>query len=86
MQLAAVGCYNGCNGHGQCFDLEMAARIQDDVRLFTTTSYSLWDKNLVAGCVCDVGYTGYDCSLRFVVWPWVLWAGLSARSSRVSLQ
>lgn len=59
-----IGCHNACSGHGQCHDLEMAARLQDDIRLLTTTSYSLWDKNNICGCVCDEGYTGYDCSLR----------------------
>jgi hypothetical protein len=23
-----------------------------------------WDWNMVYGCVCDSGYSGYDCSLR----------------------
>ncbi len=25
-------------------------------------SYSLWDADMVHGCVCDDGFTGHDCS------------------------
>jgi hypothetical protein len=27
-------------------------------------AYSLWDKNMIFGCMCDPGYTGYDCGQR----------------------
>ncbi len=23
-----------------------------------------WDANMIYGCECDVGFSGYDCSLR----------------------
>eukprot|EP00753_Platysulcus_tardus_P000084 PLAT10071.2.p1 GENE.PLAT10071.2~~PLAT10071.2.p1 ORF type:complete len:670 (-),score=206.73 PLAT10071.2:72-2081(-) len=55
---------NLCSGHGECFSMASAAAERDDVRLLVSTSYSLWDANLVQGCVCDAGWQGYDCSLR----------------------
>ena len=27
-------------------------------------SYNQWDADKLYGCICDLGYTGYDCSLR----------------------
>merc|ERR1711871_1826230 len=30
--------------------------------LYKVANYNLWDANKVAGCVCDDGFTGYDCS------------------------
>ena len=27
-------------------------------------SYTQWDAEKIHGCICDLGYTGYDCSLR----------------------
>merc|ERR1711871_967316 len=30
--------------------------------LYKVSNYNLWDANKVAGCVCDDGFTGYDCS------------------------
>lgn len=27
-------------------------------------SYNQWDAEKMYGCICDLGYTGYDCSLR----------------------
>lgn len=44
-----------------------AAGKKDDVRLFTQTTYTEWDAQKSHGCVCDVGFTGYDCSLRTCV-------------------
>ena len=26
--------------------------------------YNGWDADAIQGCVCDFGFTGYDCSLR----------------------
>jgi hypothetical protein len=25
---------------------------------------NLWDHDMIYGCLCDEGWTGYDCSLR----------------------
>merc|ERR1711871_1574287 len=30
--------------------------------LYKVGNYNLWDADKVAGCVCDDGFTGYDCS------------------------
>lgn len=59
-----VACRNFCNGHGVCYNLDQAARYQDDISLFTTTTYTLWDAKKICGCVCEEGWTGFDCSQR----------------------
>jgi hypothetical protein len=55
-------CPNDCNGKGKCMSMREAAAMQDDKRLFTTTTYTEWDADRIHGCVCDEGFTGYDCS------------------------
>ena len=42
---------------------ELAAE-KDDVRSFVATTYTVWDHDMIRGCLCDEGYTGYDCSQR----------------------
>jgi len=32
--------------------------------LYRSPTYNLWDANKVAGCVCDDGFSGHDCSQR----------------------
>merc|ERR1711975_203289 len=32
--------------------------------LYKASKYNLWDANKVAGCVCDDGFSGHDCSSR----------------------
>merc|ERR1712072_53835 len=32
--------------------------------LYKSAAYNLWDANKVAGCICDDGFSGHDCSLR----------------------
>merc|ERR1711937_566818 len=32
--------------------------------LYKESKYNLWDANKVAGCVCDDGFSGHDCSSR----------------------
>merc|ERR1711871_328866 len=32
--------------------------------LYKVSNYNLWDANKVAGCVCDDGFSGHDCSSR----------------------
>ena len=41
-----------------------AAVLQDSRALHNSLTYSLWDAQKIRGCVCDEGFTGYDCSLR----------------------
>ena len=54
-----------CSGHGVCLSMgEMAAdsRYKDGVRLVQpVTTYTLWDHDMIYGCVCEPGYSGYDC-------------------------
>ena len=47
-----------CSGHGTCQTLERIASM--DFR----STYQLWSKKSIQGCVCDKGYFGGDCSLR----------------------
>ena len=53
-----------CGGHGVCRTMGEAAQLVDDVSLFRSVQYTLWDHDKVQGCVCDRGWTGYDCSQR----------------------
>merc|ERR1711990_784472 len=32
--------------------------------LYKSATYNLWDAHKVAGCICDDGFFGHDCSLR----------------------
>merc|ERR1711968_329185 len=32
--------------------------------LYKVSNYNLWDANKVAGCVCDDGFSGHDCSSK----------------------
>ena len=53
-----------CSGHGLCTNLERLAKefnYWDFPRPLYTTP---WDRKKVYGCLCDVGYSVYDCSLR----------------------
>ena len=62
-----MGCNSDCSGHGSCITIKEAASSQDDITLMQSVSYTLWDAEKIMGCVCDNGYTGYDCSLRSCV-------------------
>jgi hypothetical protein len=53
-----------CNGHGRCMPIREAAEFENGYNLVTTTTYNLWDANKIMGCVCDEGWTHYDCSER----------------------
>lgn len=55
---------NTCSGNGQCVSMDTAASVRDMESLFQATSYDDWDSKMIYGCVCDEGYSGYDCSLR----------------------
>eukprot|EP00611_Tribonema_gayanum_P023735 TRINITY_DN5061_c0_g1_i1.p1 TRINITY_DN5061_c0_g1~~TRINITY_DN5061_c0_g1_i1.p1 ORF type:complete len:774 (-),score=126.31 TRINITY_DN5061_c0_g1_i1:1203-3524(-) len=55
-----------CSGHGQCISMLQADTMIDEWQLNTTTSpYSSgghWEASKIYGCVCDLGFGGYDCS------------------------
>jgi len=53
-----------CSGHGRCMTMGEYAAHQDDYKSFYSVTYTQWDANRIFGCVCDEGFTGYDCSLR----------------------
>lgn len=57
-------CLNDCSGAGECLSMADTASRQDDLRLFNSYTYSLWDADMIHGCVCDPGRTGMDCSNR----------------------
>lgn len=47
-----------CSGHGTCQTLQRIADMN-----FQST-YNLWSKKMVQGCMCDAGFFGHDCSQR----------------------
>ncbi len=70
-------CPNDCSGNGVCFSLkEIAGNALNKVDAGSTQGaiaysgvstpfeYRLWDANSRRACVCDPGFSGYDCSLR----------------------
>lgn len=49
-------CPNDCNDQGRCVSIsERASELG--------FKYDLWDSNMIYGCLCSTGYSGYDCSL-----------------------
>ena len=59
---------NQCQGNGKCVSLAEVGAFTDDLNFFNTATYSRWDAEKAWGCICDYGYTGYDCSLRTCPW------------------
>lgn len=60
-----------CNGHGRClsmFELAQYSVINGDATQFTygldPNNHMTWDGHRIRGCLCDVGFEGFDCSLR----------------------
>ena len=51
-----TSCPSDCNGNGVCFTENELA--EEAGRVYSTP----WDSLKHVGCVCDVGYRGYDCS------------------------
>jgi hypothetical protein len=65
------GIEDPCHGHGRCMSMNELAEWADDNGDATDFTYGsdpnnplTWDGHRVFGCKCDVGYSGYDCSLR----------------------
>lgn len=57
-------CQNNCNNNGECVSLRTAAVQNDGFRFNRTTTYNQWDADIIYGCKCDPGFSGYDCSER----------------------
>ncbi len=56
-------CKNTCCSTGQWVSVSHLAQTtrNHESRQYT---YNLWDADKIYGCICDLGFTGYDCSLR----------------------
>jgi hypothetical protein len=50
---------NICSGHGICQTLRRIAKTHEG------SQYRLWDKESTTACVCDKGFYGFDCSMRY---------------------
>jgi hypothetical protein len=57
-------CPRGCYGHGRCLTMREAAVELNGDSLFNKVRYEKWDADKLTGCVCDEGWSGFDCSLR----------------------
>lgn len=60
-----------CSGHGQCLSMSELAEYSNDNGDPTPHTYGsdpnsiyTWDSDSVYGCMCDQGWTGFDCSQR----------------------
>ena len=58
-----MSCANDCTGHGACVPIKYYAQ-ESDIYSEGKSYSKVWDSDKIHGCVCDPGYTGYDCSLR----------------------
>ena len=53
-----------CSGKGRCLSMAEASVYEQHPNSPLTFAYANWDADKIMGCVCDDGYTGYDCSER----------------------
>lgn len=57
-----------------------AAAVIDGDNLVSEGVYEEWDADMIHGCLCDEGWEGYDCSLRYGCQSqWGLFGGLAGR-------
>mmetsp|Transcript_26838 Transcript_26838/g.48664 ORF Transcript_26838/g.48664 Transcript_26838/m.48664 type:complete len:569 (+) Transcript_26838:363-2069(+) len=56
-------CKGNCSYRGRCVSMQHLAETTRNHES-QQYSYSQWDAEKIYGCICDLGYTGYDCSLR----------------------
>lgn len=57
-------CMNNCNGNGKCLTIQNYASTSRSSNSSAFIYNKIWDAMKVMGCVCDIGFTGYDCSQR----------------------
>ncbi|CEG46085.1 Teneurin-1 and related extracellular matrix proteins, contain EGF-like repeats, partial [Plasmopara halstedii] len=61
-------CPSNCSGHGMCYSSAILALRYGPDSLPNVAGdgvgpvYSNWEKDSVSSCMCDMGYTGPDCS------------------------
>lgn len=61
---------NICNGHGTCMSLRRAALFHGADTTDGTIGdgkgyvYTPWDRDIIRGCICSIGWTGPDCTLK----------------------
>lgn len=62
-----------CSAHGECLDMNTLAKRAKVNGVYPSTLHSYgntpntpstWDAYKIQGCLCDSGYSGYDCSDR----------------------
>lgn len=59
-----VSCPNDCGKHGECRSMRLNAQRKDKGLPPSVIYDSVWDSDMVHGCVCEGGYGGGDCSQR----------------------
>ena len=57
-------CEASCNARGVCTSMRKFASETYDDNSKQFSYESVWDAEKFFGCVCDEGYTGYDCSVQ----------------------
>lgn len=65
------GAADPCSGHGRCLSMANLALETIDNGDVTDITYgadpneaTTWDSDSVFGCICDEGYSGYDCTKK----------------------
>jgi hypothetical protein len=57
-----LACLSGCNGRGRCVSLSEKASTTLNSNSVRYTYDNVWDAEKTYGCICDEGFSGYDCS------------------------
>lgn len=58
-------CPNLCSGHGMCvLDADLKTTTHGTVEDTNVATTQYWNSRKTQQCICDGGFTGYDCSVR----------------------